>query len=182
MERSYPTENNKVWNLTLMKEMRKENRVPQHICAGWKEKGRMRSENTACVCVCVCCLRVCVFVSWGGGGICVSAFVCASSCGGGRLFVRFVYNIDWQRASQSWKTQRRTFAFVCVSPVHKAAAAEKKKVDNKTKNPIVGFEVFKLILMPFVAFYSVLCSPRPLHTNLKLHQHTPFLLLPPSLS
>lgn len=80
-ERRNPTENNKVCNMTLMKEMRKRKHGPSaHLCRVERKEGRGKGGrvNTQCECVCVCVV----------GATCMHAFMNVSSCGGGRLFVR----------------------------------------------------------------------------------------------
>ena len=71
-ERSQPIENNKVRNLTLMKEMRERKQGPwAHLCEGGKgRKGRMRNGKQTLVCVVWASLRKCVRRS----------FVCVCVC------------------------------------------------------------------------------------------------------
>lgn len=77
-ERRNPTENNKVCNMTLMKEMRKRKHGPSaHLCRVERKEGREKGGRVNTLCVCVYALS-CVCLS-------LARSVCVCVCGGGYL-------------------------------------------------------------------------------------------------
>lgn len=124
-KKSEPGENNKVQNLTLVKEMREKKHTRSaapHLCIveqRMDDEWRTDSVRVNCLHMCACAsvqvcvrrdVRVCVCVL---GNACAGASMCVrrtGSCAGGRLFLHIVQTLidnKWVRASRGPEKRRK---------------------------------------------------------------------------